>query len=131
MSSKQAQASESKRYLDLYNILVGSVPAFLNLQMPPPNIAKALELLLVRGFNIRDPEVLLPTSVDQFTQQMQGLVQDRPQDIPMILEAFKNLSGGGAQGAQGGIQPVDSQSLASSPATAVAQQDAANRQTGT
>lgn len=125
--SKSAELSETKRWLDLYNILVGSVPAFLNLGQAPPNIAKALELYLVRGLNIRDPEVLLPTSVDAFTQSMQDLVQNRPQDIPMVLEAFKNLSGGGSQGALGGIQPVDSQSLASSPATAVGQQDAANR----
>ena len=124
--SKQSRAVESKNWMDLYNLLVGSIPAYLNLGLQPPNIVKALELLLRRGFDIRDPETLLPASESEFQKQMQETLGDHER-VSKVVDAFRTLSGGGNFGPEGGAPLLDPQQYASSPNTAVRQQDQAQR----
>ena len=124
--SKQSRAVERKNWMDLYNLLVGSIPAYLNLGLQPPNIVKALELLLRRGFDIRDPETLLPASESEFQKQMQETLGDHER-VSKVVDAFRTLSGGGNFGPEGGAPLLDPQQYASSPNTAVRQQDQAQR----
>ena len=95
-----SMAVERKNLLDLFNLLVGTVPAFLNLQLPPPNIAKALELLLRRGYDIQDPETLVPASQSDVTAVLQKL-KDDPTSLQQALQAFSSLAGGGDFGPAG------------------------------
>ena len=101
VAPKQASmAVERKNLLDLFNLLVGTVPAFLNLQLPPPNIAKALELLLRRGYDIQDPETLVPASTSEVQEVLQTLSDD-PVALQKTLQAFSSLAGGGDFGPTG------------------------------
>ena len=95
-----SMAVERKNLLDLFNLLVGTVPAFLNLKLPPPNIAKALELLLRRGYDIHDPETLVPASTSEVQDVIQTLSND-PVALQQALQAFSSLSGGGDFGPAG------------------------------
>ena len=107
-----SMAVERKNLLDLFNLLVGTVPAFLNLQLPPPNIAKALELLLRRGYDIHDPESLVPASQSEVQDVLQKLSDD-PAALQQALQAFSSLAGGGDFGPAGASPgPVNPQQFA-------------------
>ena len=95
-----SMAVERKNLLDLFNLLVGTIPAFLNLQLPPPNIARALELLLRRGYDIQDPESLVPAA-DSEVQKALETLKDDPVALQKAIMAFSDLSGGGNFGPTG------------------------------
>lgn len=95
-----SMAVERKNLLDLFNLLVGTIPAFLNLKLPPPNIAKALELLLRRGYDIQDPETLVPAAQSEVTKALESLQGD-PEALRKAAEAFSTLKGGGDAGPAG------------------------------
>ena len=59
-SSAQAVALERKQWLDLLNLFAGMTEVFQLIHGQPPNIARIAELLLVRGYQIQDPETILP-----------------------------------------------------------------------
>jgi hypothetical protein len=95
-----SMAVERKNLLDLFNLLVGTIPAFLNLQLPPPNIAKALELLLRRGYDIQDPETLVPAAASDVQKALESLSDD-PEKLQKAINAFQGLAGGGDIGPAG------------------------------
>jgi len=60
-SSAQAKGLERKQWMDLLNLLSGQMYQLITQQYgQPPNIARLLELLLVRGYDIYNPEEILP-----------------------------------------------------------------------
>ena len=59
-SASAAQAVERKQWLDLFNLLSGSMQTFSLIYNEPPNLARVLELLLVRGYQIQDPDTIIP-----------------------------------------------------------------------
>lgn len=59
-SASAAQAVERKQWLDLFNLLAGSMETFSLIYDSPPNLARVLELLLVRGYGIQDPDTIIP-----------------------------------------------------------------------
>jgi len=110
-----SMAVERKNLLDLFNLLVGTIPAFLNLKLPPPNIAKALELLLRRGYDIQDPETLVPAAQSEVTKALEQLSGD-PVALEKAAQAFSTLKGGGGQGADGDSPgPANAQQFAAGP----------------
>jgi hypothetical protein len=114
----QALAIERKSQTDLFNLLVGVVPAFLQLQLPPPNIIFALEQLLKKGYNVRDVENYMPAVQGQFQNAVKQLQND-PIALSRVLEAFKHMGGGGAFGPLGnGPGPANPQQFAASPMAA-------------
>jgi hypothetical protein len=122
-----AKSVERKALMDMYNLLVGSVQTFMMLKVPPPNIVKALELVLVRGFDITDPESLLPAMADQqYRDTVEGITNDPMQR----QEAMQGMqSGGGAMGANG-PGPINPQAFAASPASGARQMSEASRLAG-
>ena len=125
-----SQAVERKNWLDLFNLLVGTVPAFLNLQLPPPNILKVLEMLLRRGYDIQDPEQFIPVSPTGFMDALQKLQGD-PQQMALMLQSFDKLGGGGAFGPMGASPgPADPQQFAASASAPQKQAQTAQNSTG-
>jgi len=59
-SATAAQAVERKQWLDLFNLLSGNMETFSLIYKQPPNLARVLELLLVRGYQIQDPDTIIP-----------------------------------------------------------------------
>ena len=114
----QALALERKSQTDLFNLLVGVVPAFLQLELPPPNIVFALEQLLKKGYNIRDVENYMPSVPGEFQNAVQQL-KDNPAALSQVLSAFEKMGGGGSFGPLGnGPGPANPQLAAQSPAAA-------------
>jgi len=131
VSSKQnALATERKNWLDLYNLLSGSVPLFMQLGMPPPNILKVLEELLRRGYEITEPESILPLGPesDEYQQAIQTNLQD-PEKLMLIFGALNAT--GGDQGPTGaGPGPQNSQQFSASGNAPQRQDQEANRLEG-
>lgn len=125
-----SQAVERKNWLDLYNLLVGTIPSFMKLGMPPPNVLKVLEMLLRRGYDIQDPEQFIPVSPEGFTAAMEKLAKD-PTQLQFAMQAFEKLGGGGAFGPMGDSPgPADPQSFAASPSAPQRQAQTAQNSTG-
>lgn len=125
-----SQALERKNWLDLFNLLVGTIPAFMNLQLPPPNILKVLEMLLRRGYDIQDPEQFIPVSSSKFVEVL-GQLQNDPTQFAQAMQAFEKMGGGGAFGPLGnGPGPANPQQFAASPAAPARQAQTAQNQQG-
>ena len=59
-SGSKAVALERKQYLDLINLMGGLTEKIQQIYGEPPNIGELIKLLLVRGYEIHDPERILP-----------------------------------------------------------------------
>lgn len=127
-SRSQSKAVERKNAMDLYNLIVASVPMFMQLKMPPPNIVAVLEKLL-RTFDIKNVEQILPGSPSEFQDIMQS-IGNNPEKAMEVMSAIENLSAGGSQGAMGGAGSINSQLLSQSPATPGRQEQEASSREG-
>ena len=59
-SGARAVALERKQYLDLINLMGGLTDKLQQIYGEPPNLGELVKLLLVRGYEIHDPERILP-----------------------------------------------------------------------
>ena len=59
-SGARAVALERKQYLDLINLMGGISDKLQQIYGQPPNLGELIRLLLVRGYEIHDPERILP-----------------------------------------------------------------------
>ena len=59
-SGARAVALERKQYLDLINLMGGLSDKLQQIYGEPPNLGELVKLLLVRGYEIHDPERILP-----------------------------------------------------------------------
>jgi len=59
-SGAKAVALERKQYLDLINLMGGLTDKIQQIYGEPPNLGELVRLLLVRGYEIHDPERILP-----------------------------------------------------------------------
>jgi hypothetical protein len=59
-SGSRAVALERKQYLDLINLMGGLSDKLQQIYGEPPNLGELVKLLLVRGYEIHDPERILP-----------------------------------------------------------------------
>jgi len=125
-----SQAVERKNLSDLLNQAAGLIGLYLQLKLPPPNINKIFEMLLRRGYDISDPETILPASEGDFQQQMEAVLKD-PERLALTVQALAALGGGGSQGLLGASPgPIDSQMFSASPATALRQESEAENLSG-
>ena len=81
-SSSTAMMLERKQWLDLLNLMSGQVQVFQMIYQQVPNLARITELLLTRGYQIQDPETILPM-----------LEKSLEQDAILPEEAIAQLSG--------------------------------------
>jgi hypothetical protein len=79
-SAVTAQALERKQWLDLLNLLSGMVEISVQQGMPPPNLPKIAEQLLVRGYDVMNPEELWP-AIEQSIGVENPLAQELQQQI--------------------------------------------------
>ena len=84
-SQATALAIERKQWLDLLNILSGMVPVAMQAGQPPPNLPKVVEQLLIRGYEISNPEEFWPA------------VGQAQQGNPQALQGIMQAAGGGSQ----------------------------------
>ena len=125
-SQQQNKAVERKNLLDLYNLMVGSIPAFMNLGMPPPNIVIILEKLL-SSYDIKNIEEILPGAPSEFMKTVQSAMQN-PEDMSATIQAFERLSGGGSFGPSGNSTgAMNPQQFASSPSAPQRQTESAEQ----
>ena len=59
-SHATALAIERKQWMDLLNLMAGIAPTAVQLGMPPPNLPWLAEQLMVRGYEIPNPEEVWP-----------------------------------------------------------------------
>ncbi len=129
-SRSTAQAIERKTYLDLINLTTGLAPLFMQLYGAPPNLLVLFELLLTRGYDIQDPESILPNVAPSDAQQQLEASLGDPTTRAQILESMGALgpkSGGGDQGIAAGYPPANTQMMAQKPATGENETTTANR----
>ena len=105
-----AEAVEAKKYLDLLNLLVGITPTLMQLGYGAPNFMEIIQRLLVRGYNIQDPESILP-AIGQDPAVAQALAD--PNSRQLIIESLGKLKGGGDMITGQGPGPVNPQQFAS------------------
>jgi len=104
-----AEGAEAKKYLDLLNLLVGITPTLMQLGYQPPNFMEIIQRLLVRGYNIQDPESILP-GIEQDPAYLQALAD--PSTRQVILESLGKLRGGGDMIMGQGPGPINPQQFA-------------------
>jgi hypothetical protein len=113
----ESQQVQRKSLMDLFNLAVGTIPAFLQLKLQPPNIVELFERLIREGFDIQDVHNILPQVPSQFEEQVKAL-QDDPEALMNALNAFQSMGGGGSFGPLGnGPGPANPQLAAAPPTT--------------
>jgi hypothetical protein len=111
MNRLESQALQRKNLMDLFNLSVGTIPAFMQLKLDPPNIVALFERLLREGFNIQDVHDILPQVPSEFEKQI-AAIKDDPEQMINTLNAFSQMSGGtpfGPTGNGAGSPAVPSQ----------------------
>ena len=91
-SQATAISVERKQLLDLLNLMSGLVQPALAMGLPPPNLPKIVEILLIRGYNIQKPEELWPALKGNVEEILQAMAQ--PENRMNVLMAMSALSGG-------------------------------------
>lgn len=125
-----SRAVNRKNYSDLLNQAAGLVGLYLQLKLQPPDINEIFEDLLRHGYDISDPERILPGSKGDFRKQIELVLQD-PEKLGLTVQALTALGGGGNQGVLGASPgPLDSQMFSQSPTTALRQESEANNLSG-
>jgi hypothetical protein len=71
-SHATAQAIERKQWMDLLNLMSGIAPTAMQMGMPPPNLPWLAEQLLVRGYEIPNPEEVWPAIGQQGVPPQMG-----------------------------------------------------------
>ena len=59
-SHATALAIERKQWMDLLNLMAGIAPTAMQMGLPPPNLPWLAEQLMIRGYEIADPEQVWP-----------------------------------------------------------------------
>lgn len=125
-SKKVSEAVERQDLQNIFNLLVGVTPTFIQLGMPIPNLQEVLRLVLERGFNIQDVERYLQGSMSSEVQESLAT----PEGRQALLENLKAFRGGGDSVAGQGPGPIDPQAFARNPSTAARQTAEAERLEG-
>lgn len=113
----ESQAVLKKNLMDLFNLAVGTVPAFMQLGLQPPNILELFERLVKNGFEMQDVHNILPQIPSEFEKQINAIKGD-PEKLATTLNAFNQLSGGGHFGPAGQAPgPANPQLMAATPST--------------
>ena len=127
-SSSTAMMLERKQWLDLLNLLSGQVQVFQMIYQQVPNLARVAELLLTRGYQIQDPETILPMLEKALEQDAilpeEAIAQLSGQQItPETAAAAQAVNKGREQG------PALGEQFNAAPATPIGQNGAAARTT--
>lgn len=130
-SRAQAQAIERKTYGDLLNLSAGLAQTFIALYGAPPNLLVLMELLLTRGYDIQDPETILPAvAPTQAQASLEAALKDPVNKAAILMSLGKMGGPGGDQGIGGAVGPANSQLASQKPATEPNEVSAASRLDG-
>jgi len=125
-SRKVSESIERQDLQNIFNLLVGVTPTFIQLGLPIPNLPEVLRLVLERGFKIQDVERYLSGSMS--TEVQEALQTEGGRQA--LLDNLRAFRGGGDSVAGQGPGPIDPQAFARNPSTAARQTAEAERLEG-